>query len=384
MEKRKVLFVDDEQGILRSIKRSMRSEPFHSLFAGNGHEAIQILQKEKVQVVVSDLNMPEMDGLTLLRKVADHDSDIIRLILSGQSETMTILDAINEGNIYRYILKPWNDLDLKITIHQSIDLYNIKQERKEYLVKLKKYSHSLEETVKKRTKEILAIQNKAEIGKYASQIVNNLNNPLQDIRGWIDLSNFVLIQDNPDLTRLKDHLNFIQSGICDIEDQIAAILNHVRKDTLIKNEPIDINKIIKKELIFYENNSGFKKIEKKLVLADSLPFIMGNPAQIKQLFDNILKNSIDALSEAKPKRLAVKTCSDAKFIIIKITDTGKGISREHLPRIFFPGFTTKSVGKGSGLGLASVKAMIEAYGGRIRIESKKDVGTSVIMSIPYQ
>ena len=194
----------------------------------------------------------------------------------------------------------------------------------------------------------------------------------------------MLIQDNPDLTKLKDHLNFIQSGICDIEDQIAAILNHVRKNTLIKNEPININKIIKKELIFYENNSGFKKIEKKLMLADSLPFIMGNPAQIKQVFDNILKNSIDALSEARPKRLAVKTCSDAKFVTIKITDTGKGISREHLPRIFSPGFTTKSVGKGSGLGLASVKAMIEAYGGRIRIDSKEDIGTSVIMSIPYQ
>ncbi|MCK5681506.1 response regulator, partial [bacterium] len=107
-KKHSVLFVDDEQRVLKSLKRGLIGEPFHALFALSGMEALEILAEQSVQVIVSDMKMPEMNGLELLQEVARRHPNIIRLVLSGYSHTSTVLAAVNEGRIFRYITKPWS------------------------------------------------------------------------------------------------------------------------------------------------------------------------------------------------------------------------------------------------------------------------------------
>ena len=98
--------------------------------------------------------------------------------------------------------------------------------------------------------------------------------------------------------------------------------------------------------------------------------------------DNLIKNAIDAMEHSGKKCLGIKTGMKNGNILIKISDTGQGIAAEDLEKIFSPDYTTKPVGKGTGLGLASVKAMINAYSGNIKVESEKGKGTLFTVQLP--
>ncbi|MHC4926625.1 MAG: response regulator [Planctomycetota bacterium] len=106
-----VLFVDDEVRILRSIKRVVFGQDFKSLFANSGEEALEMLSDHDVQVLVTDMRMPGISGLELLREVKKQSPHIARIVLSGYTQVTTLLTAINQGEILRYIIKPWESED---------------------------------------------------------------------------------------------------------------------------------------------------------------------------------------------------------------------------------------------------------------------------------
>ncbi len=130
MKKTTVLFVDDEEKILNSLKMGLMDQPYRKFFAKSGKEALEILKREEVQVIVTDMRMPEMSGLELLRTVKEEYPNIIRMVLSAYTQVTTLLTAINQGEIYKYITKPWKlEEEFKPAIRQAIDYYNIQSER---------------------------------------------------------------------------------------------------------------------------------------------------------------------------------------------------------------------------------------------------------------
>jgi DNA-binding NtrC family response regulator len=130
MEKRTVLFVDDEENVLSALKRGLQDEPYHTLFAHGGREALEILARRPVHVIVTDIRMPQMSGLELLRTVRERYPRIIRMVLSGYVETATVLTAINQGEIFRFIAKPWkSNEEFKTTMRQAIEFYELHSER---------------------------------------------------------------------------------------------------------------------------------------------------------------------------------------------------------------------------------------------------------------
>ncbi len=130
MEKRTVLFVDDEEKILKSLKRGLMDEPYNALFANSGKEAVEILQQNEVHVLVTDMRMPEMSGLELLKTVKQEYPRIIRMVLSGYTQVTTLLTAINQGEIYKFITKPWKlEEEFKPAIREAVDYYNFRSER---------------------------------------------------------------------------------------------------------------------------------------------------------------------------------------------------------------------------------------------------------------
>ncbi len=123
---RAVLFVDDEEKVLASLKRTLHDEPYNTLFACGGKEALEILQQQEVHVIVTDMRMPEMDGLELLKTVKKDYPHIIRMVLSGYADMDTLLGAINQGEIFRFIPKPWkSNEELKTIIRQAIEFYDL-------------------------------------------------------------------------------------------------------------------------------------------------------------------------------------------------------------------------------------------------------------------
>ncbi len=124
MNNRTVLFVDDEEPILRSLKRGLMDEPYSCLFASSGKEALKVIEQNEVHVLVTDMRMPEMGGLELLKIVKEKHPQIVRVVLSGYTQIGTLLTAINQGEIFKYITKPWKlEDEFKPSIMAAIEFY---------------------------------------------------------------------------------------------------------------------------------------------------------------------------------------------------------------------------------------------------------------------
>lgn len=130
MSQIKVLFVDDESNVLSSIKRAVIEESYTSFFAGSGAEALTIFEKHQISVIVTDMRMPVMDGLTLLKIVKEKYPKTVRVVLSGYTQLSQMLVTINQGEIFKFVTKPWNtEHELLPIIRQAIDYYNLQVER---------------------------------------------------------------------------------------------------------------------------------------------------------------------------------------------------------------------------------------------------------------
>jgi len=130
MEKKTVLFVDDEEKILASLKRGLLDEPYKTLFASSGKKALEILERNQVHVIVTDMRMPEMSGLELLKAAKKEYPNVIRMVLSGYTQISTLLTAINQGEIFRFITKPWKlEEEFKPAIREAAEYYDFQNQR---------------------------------------------------------------------------------------------------------------------------------------------------------------------------------------------------------------------------------------------------------------
>lgn len=166
-EEVKILCVDDEPNVLRALTRLFLDEDYEILTAASGEEGLAILAEEAgLQVVVSDYRMPGMNGVDFLKQVCEKWPDTVRIVLSGYADTAAVVSAINEGQIYKFIPKPWNDDELKVAIAKAVELYFLQVENMDLNLQLRQsneelqlLNENLEELVRERTNELL-FQNK--------------------------------------------------------------------------------------------------------------------------------------------------------------------------------------------------------------------------------
>ena len=162
-----ILCVDDEENILNALKRLLRKEGYTLKTAKSGAEGLEIVKNDDIHLIICDQRMPDMGGTEFLAKVKDKYPDIIRVILTGYTDIDSISESVNKGHIYKFLLKPWNDQNLKLEIRQCIEQYKLAQINRKLQDKiveqnkeLKKINENLEAMVRERTKD-LKIQNKA-------------------------------------------------------------------------------------------------------------------------------------------------------------------------------------------------------------------------------
>lgn len=122
-EEIKILCVDDEQSVLNSLKRFFLDDNYTILTATSGHEGLRILEKEHVQLIISDYRMPGENGVDFLKEVRSLSPDTVGIILSGTVDAESIVSAVTEGDIYKFIPKPWNDAELRVTISNALERY---------------------------------------------------------------------------------------------------------------------------------------------------------------------------------------------------------------------------------------------------------------------
>jgi two-component system probable response regulator PhcQ len=130
---RRILIVDDEENVCHALRRSLRKEGYELFFGREPAEGLELLKKQPVDMVISDHLMPNMTGLEFLKLVRDRYPDVMRLMLTGHADMQTAIDAINQGNIYRFLTKPWDDTDLKVTLFLAFEQMDLERENRRLL-----------------------------------------------------------------------------------------------------------------------------------------------------------------------------------------------------------------------------------------------------------
>lgn len=171
MSEMSILLVDDEPHILHALKRVLRREGYRLLTATGGAEALEILAREPVSLVIADQRMPNMTGIELFRKMKTQYPDVMRILLSGYTEVTTIMEAVNTGEIYRFIPKPWDDHELKLTIRQALEHYTLRHENERLTEELKKQNLRLQELNQKLEQ---LVQERTAVLELAQEILEQL------------------------------------------------------------------------------------------------------------------------------------------------------------------------------------------------------------------
>ncbi len=131
-EQIRILCVDDEPNVLRAVQRIFLDDDYEILTAPSAAEGLKVMESGgPIQIVISDYRMPEMNGVDLLSEVCRRWPDTVRIVLSGYADTAAIVAAINEGQIYKFIAKPWNDDELRMSIGNAVDLYFLNMHNRE-------------------------------------------------------------------------------------------------------------------------------------------------------------------------------------------------------------------------------------------------------------
>lgn len=228
-----ILCVDDEINILSALRRALRKETNYTLLtASSGQEALELLDRETVHLVISDQRMPEMPGSELLKEIKKRCPDTVRIMLSGYAEAHAILEAVNQGEIYRFLTKPWQEEELREAIRDCLSHYETCHEKQEAMVEIANKNERLEGLNHRLTQSVVE---KCQVVRFFHQLLEKLPTPLfwVDDTGLITFSNQSLGQENGLLHQAREG-HRIQDVLPPIlTDAIEAVLMGALESTQV-------------------------------------------------------------------------------------------------------------------------------------------------------
>lgn len=236
MTDRTLLLVDDEANILKALKRLLRRDGYTILLANGGTEALQILAKNSVNVIVSDHRMPVMTGIEFLAQVKDKYPDITRIVLSGFSDLDTITEAINKGNIYKFLAKPWGDTQIRATIKEAFEHNELRLENSRLTAELKAANAGL-------------MQQNIETSGLLEQVVNHNSDGII----VIDNNKKVIFSNPSALFLLIGHYRVLPGD----EFKLQFKENEVFRQRLARENKDDLIIEIRSSLITHEGETAF-------------------------------------------------------------------------------------------------------------------------------
>ncbi len=224
------------------------------------------------------------------------------------------------------------------------------------------------------------IQNEklASIGQLAGGMAHEINNPLLIILGRAEL---LLMDTDPSNPNASD-LEIIKSETQRIAGIVRNLLSFSRVNKTGILSTVDVNEIMERALQLVEIQESSGEIATIKRLSGDLPPIYAEKGEIQQVFMNICMNAYQAMKNGGGKLIVETSQDDAGYVIAKFADTGPGIPREHLGKIYDPFFTTKSESEGTGLGLSVSRGIVEKYGGKIEVETRVGEGATFVIRLP--
>ncbi|MCT4593883.1 MAG: response regulator [Anaeromicrobium sp.] len=250
MKKNTVLFVDDDKHIINSLRRGLIDEKYEQEFAHSGEEALKIMENKKISVIVTDMRMPKMNGLTLLKIISEKYPDIVKLVLSGYTQLPQILTTINQVNIFKFLTKPWNlNEDLIPVIRQSVEYYNMVSEREQMKAEIEKKNELYTKMLKSTNEKFSTMSNDYENIKILNRSIFHYLKTLSS-KGNTELFN--------------EHLGFIEELNSRYMNTLPSVKTYFQKEKVVgelnnyisQNYPDSSIKLIEKDengIDFYGN-----------------------------------------------------------------------------------------------------------------------------------
>lgn len=384
-EQSRVLFVDDEKPILNAMRRLFRREPYEMEFAPDAETALKVVEDFHPAVVVSDQRMPGMSGIDLLSRVKEFEPDTVRIVLTGYTDLRVAEDAINRGEVYRFITKPWNDDDLRSAVASGVERYQLKKENEDLLKQLKELNSSLEEKVAERTRELeqrqaelVQSEKLAAVGMLAGGVAHEINNPLggilaltQILRREAEGGTQAASQPAVWSDTAPEDLRQIEEAALRCKRIVSDLLDFSRSSKAEERQEVYVEDLFEKALSLAQLQDKRHHVTVERSFEDGVPGVRVNANRIQQVLLNLLSNAFYAAHEASGDDAAVtlRTSAENGYVVASVEDNGPGVPDKYTARVFDPFFTTKTPGQGTGLGLSVSYGIVQEHGGRIEVEN---------------
>ncbi|TDO24420.1 hybrid sensor histidine kinase/response regulator [Pedobacter duraquae] len=350
----RVLYIDDEENNLNAFKASFRRQ-YEIYTATSAAEGLKILENIDVHVIIADQKMPEMTGVQFFKSITHTFPDPVRILLTGYTDIEALADAINHGDIYRYITKPWSDLELHNSIKNAYDAYKSKIDLRNKIAELEKTND--------------------ELNRFIYSISHELRAPLVSVIGIVNL---VKMEDLFESS--GEYWSLIETCSNKLDYYIQKTLQYYKNNkNITEHSQVDFRKLISELIDLYSYTDRETQFNIKI---DQEVDFMGDAFRIEVILGNLISNAIkyQKTTEAN-KKVNIDIVVTTQHVEISINDNGMGILNEHLEKIFTQFFKSKNH-HGSGLGLFIVKEALNKINGKISVISDIAIGTTFKIKIP--
>jgi signal transduction histidine kinase len=390
-----LLVVDDEPDLVQSVKDLLRFD-YRVLGTTRASEGLEIMQREPVQIVMSDQRMPEMTGVELLRRVKEMHPATIRLLFTAYSDLTAVIDAINQGSVYRYISKPFEFEDLKAVLRQAYEYYQLQEERRQLTQQLQETNLQL---VAANLELLRANDLKKAFIKVAS---HELRTPLTILLGLSEQANRLTLE-HPVLNVWTERIHHAGVRLHERVDQMVKLLLAEHFERPLQPREVDVAELIHGAIHEVIHFVEMRQQTLQQSVPDDLGSIAVEPDKIRDSIVQLLINAVKFTPNGGAIELSAsrsilpspsgRGAGGEGTLRIVVADTGMGIEPDNLARIFEPFFTRSDVSRhssgtfeydkrGLGLGLAVAKAFVEMHGGRLSVTSQLGKGTTFTLELP--
>ena len=392
----KILVVDDERDICKVLAKILEIAGYQVASAFNGIDALRYVKEEDPELVLLDYMMPDLTGLDVLRGIKSHSEKIYVVMVTGRGSEEVAATVMKAG-ASDYVIKPFDKDQILTVVKDTLRIRKAELTTNALQEELRELNHQLESKVEERTRDLVDTQerlihqqNLASLGEMSGGMAHEIRNPLNSIGLYAQ----ILMDELPPDDNKKDYLQKILGDV----DRINAIvtnLNLFSRRLKRDKEPIPIQRPLDAVLRTLSTQFTTKGINLKLDIEKGLPESLASEEEMEEVFSHLLINSIHAMPEGgditvsmkllkgnQRQNGADKTPPSRQYIEVVVRDTGIGIPKENLDRIFIPFFTTKTDWRGTGLGLSVVHRVVNDHEGTIVVESEEGKGAAFTIRVP--
>ncbi len=359
-EKIKILYLDDELNNLIGFKASLRLD-YIIYTAQNAIDALAYLDKHPdIRVIFCDQRMPDKTGVEFFEEIRSLHPHPIRILLTAYTDIESVIDAINKGNIFRYVKKPWADTDIISAIDESNKFYlansmlSIKNEelRKAYV----------------------------ELDKFAYSVSHDIRGPLVGVSGGISLA----LQSN-DIGEIKEILSLMEKSVTKLDTFILSMHDYYSLERgELKITGIDFNDVVKETEAVFAIYAKTAKIDFTISVKQNEPF-WNDLMSINLIINNLLTNAFKYQKKnGDNKKVTLDISVFRGSATILVSDNGTGIDKKYIDEIFNLFFRGHVQDSGSGFGLFNVKSALLRLNGTIDVNSTLGDGTTFTVVIPHK